>query len=697
MTKILSAKSSYPSHWKIVRLGDYVVSEKGKKPKNLSDIQTDKYPIPYIDIKAFEKNIVDKFTDGEKCRLCYEEDILMVWDGSRSGLVSKGKSGALGSTLVRLNFPDMLNEYAYYFMKSKYLEINSRAKGATTPHVDPHLLWNYEFPLPPLDEQNRIVNKIESLLSELDSSIENLQRAKEKLKLYRQSVLKSAFEGKLTEAWRQAHADELEDAEVLLERIKQEREAAHEESLVEWEASVKAWEKGGKVGKKPAKPKKPKELPPLSGEELEALPELPEGWKWTRIDSLGDIQLGRQRSPKNISNQYPTKYIRAANITEDGISVKEVFDMEFTPEEFKKYVMKYGDIVVSEASGSPDQVGKPAIWRDDIENCCFQNTVIRLRPAVKIYDFIFWYLKKMYVFGEMAKLAGGVGINHLSAGKFSTILIPICSLEEQKVIVKVIVRTFNEIEVLEKTINASLEKAESLRQSILKSAFEGRLVSCEPVTTSLFKAPPEPINIGGISTTDLHAGIIALTYKIHQERGYLDKLNHVKHEKIAHLTESIVGINLCREPVQDAAGPDDYNHLKKVEHRARMARWFMTEKERIGYRYKPLQGFDRCIAKTKEALGEHLERVERLVTLMLPMDMERAEIFATTYAAWNNMLIDGLEPTDEEIVHQAREEWSSRKLTLKRERFFKALKWMREKNIVPMGNGKYVKPMSKKK
>lgn len=73
----------------------------------------------------------------------------MVWDGARSGYIGKAVEGALGSTLVKINFPCILPDFGYYYLLSKYLEINTKAKGTGIPHVDPDLLWNYEFPLPP--------------------------------------------------------------------------------------------------------------------------------------------------------------------------------------------------------------------------------------------------------------------------------------------------------------------------------------------------------------------------------------------------------------------------------------------------------------------------------------------------------------------------------------------------------------------
>jgi type I restriction enzyme S subunit len=189
-------KNKLPKDWKVVKLGKYVISNKGKKPRRISKEKTNEYSLPYVNIKAFEKGIIDEYTDGDGCVICEEGDFLMVWDGSRSGYVGKGIKGALGSTLVKLNFPDINNNYAYYFLQSKYIEINTRAKGVGIPHVDPNLLWNYELLIPPPETQQEIVSKIEELFSELDKGIEDLKTAQQQLKTYRQSVLKWAFVNK---------------------------------------------------------------------------------------------------------------------------------------------------------------------------------------------------------------------------------------------------------------------------------------------------------------------------------------------------------------------------------------------------------------------------------------------------------------------------------------------------------------------
>ena len=202
-----------------------------------------------------------------------------------------------------------------------------------------------------------------------------------------------------------------------------------------------------------------------------------------------------------------------------------------------------------------------------------------------------------------------------------------------------------------------------------------------------------PIKIPNISATDLHAGIIARAYQLHENSKRLDYYGHVKAEKISHLVEGHLGIDLERVPFKDAAGPNDYPHLKKVESRARKAGWFeVRQAQKDGaYVLTRLNGFDALVNKTANILGDRLSEVDTLLKLLLPMNTRQAEIVATLYAGWNNLLLLGQTPSDEEIVYESRENWHTDKLNIERDKFFKALVWMREHELVPMGKGLYVK------
>ena len=350
--------------------------------------------------------------------------------------------------------------------------------GTTRLKLTQNALQRLPLRVAPANEQHRIVAKIEELFSELDKGIESLKTARRQLEVYRQSVLKHAFEGKLTAQWREDNKDKLETPDQLRARIKRERKEHYERQLQKWKQAISAWEEAGQAGKKPRRPVTVERLT----EEANARSKgLPANWASFCADSLGVIQLGRQRSPKNRSRDYPTKYIRAANITERGLDLDDVLDMDFRPDEVDAYRLEKADLVLSEASGSPAQVGKPAIWADQIPNCCFQNTVIRHQPHRREHaPYLYWVYRFFYLNGKFAEVAGGVGINHLSASKFGRMVVPLCSLPEQRQVVGLLEQLFSEIEQNEREIITVLEQAEVLRQSILRKAFSGQLVPQDP-------------------------------------------------------------------------------------------------------------------------------------------------------------------------------------------------------------------------
>lgn len=181
----------------LIEFGTIMNMVKGKKPLNQSPKKKEGFK-PYVDIKAFETDKVDNYTDGEKCLACAEGDILIVCDGSRSGLVGKAIDGYVGSTLAKISAEGLNGDYLFYFLQGKYTLLNTKKKGTGTPHLNPDLLRKQKIYVPSIEEQDRIVSRIEELFSELDKGVETLKIIKEQLAVYRQAVLKDAFEGKLT-------------------------------------------------------------------------------------------------------------------------------------------------------------------------------------------------------------------------------------------------------------------------------------------------------------------------------------------------------------------------------------------------------------------------------------------------------------------------------------------------------------------
>lgn len=176
-----------------IELGSILHIEKGKKPKRQQTEMAEGL-LPYVDIKAFEKGIIDNYASPEKCLLCEDGDLLIVCDGSRSGLTGRAVKGVVGSTLSKIYADGLTTEYLQYFIQSKYVLLNTKKKGTGTPHLNAEILKRSKLIVPPIPEQERIVSRIEELFSKLDASVAELQTAKEKLKVYRQAVLKEAFQ-----------------------------------------------------------------------------------------------------------------------------------------------------------------------------------------------------------------------------------------------------------------------------------------------------------------------------------------------------------------------------------------------------------------------------------------------------------------------------------------------------------------------
>lgn len=191
-----------PENWASISLKDVVRSTKGKKPIRLEEFNFDG-SLPYMDIKALELNIIKQYADIKSSKLFSKGDVAIVWDGARSGWVSKANAGAIGSTICALT-PIKINEdYLYYYLLDQYPFINSKARGVGIPHVDPILLWSLEFPLPPLAEQERIAEKLDALFGQLDSVRGAMSRIPTLLANLRQQILTHAVTGKLTQEWRQ--------------------------------------------------------------------------------------------------------------------------------------------------------------------------------------------------------------------------------------------------------------------------------------------------------------------------------------------------------------------------------------------------------------------------------------------------------------------------------------------------------------
>ena len=151
----------------------------------------------------------------------------------------------------------------------------------------------------------------------------------------------------------------------------------------------------------------------------------PKGWPVSRIGDLGRVQLGRQRAPKYQTGAHTHPYIRVANVYEDEIDISDVLSMDFDSKDYAQYRLEYGDILLNEGQ-STELVGRPAMWRDEIPDCCFQNTLIRFQPDSRrmIPEFALSALLHYYRSGSLSQISSKTSnVAHLGAGRFSNLML----------------------------------------------------------------------------------------------------------------------------------------------------------------------------------------------------------------------------------------------------------------------------------
>lgn len=315
-----------------------------------------------------------------------------------------------------------------------------------------------EIPLPPLNEQRRIVSKIEELFSDLDEGEAALRRVQSLLAGYRQAVLKAAVTGELTKEWREANQHRLESGEALLQRILQARR--------------EQWNGRGKYQES---------QPP----DLTDLPELPVGWHWTTLEQLIDhIEAGKSPVAENRPAQPHELGVLKVSALSWGqflpLENKVVKEMgKFSPDMF----VRENDLLISRAN-TVELVGAVVLVEKDYPNLLLSDKTLRLVPVSEDIDrtYLLHMLRTNVVRSVYEELATGTkdSMRNLSQGKILSAPIPLCSLAEQRRISEEIGRLFSVVQATEKAAIENRNRSDGLRQSILKAAFSGKLVPQDP-------------------------------------------------------------------------------------------------------------------------------------------------------------------------------------------------------------------------
>lgn len=368
-----------------------------------------------------------------------------------------------------------LNWYLTYFYRSGGTEELQGGSNNLRNLRFPDFISQF-VPISPLNEQGRIVEKIETLFDEIDKGVESLQAAKDTLGLYRQSLLKAAFEGRLTAEWREKNADKLESPEALLARIKTERETRYKVALNGWQEALKDWRTGGEVGKKPAKPKLPSKVQFALREQVEGLPILPCGWAYFAVGSLCDVVRGGSPRPAGDKRYYEgdIPFLKVADLTRPKGRYVRKFSYTIKQAGLSKTRLVDPETLMISNSGAT--LGVPKVCKIEATFNDGIAAFLGLTPDENAFHYWFW----VRMTPVLRLINQGAAQPNLNTTLLAEIAIPQCSPAEQAEIVRLLDEKLDAADALESEINVGLARAAALRQSILKKAFSGQLVSQDP-------------------------------------------------------------------------------------------------------------------------------------------------------------------------------------------------------------------------
>jgi type I restriction enzyme S subunit len=461
MTDSNSNYSDLPQGWKWVTLNDIANIKYGKNLAIKSLLENGKHPvfgangiIGYYNVYHYET-----------------EQVLISCRGAYSGTINYSPPKCFitnNSLVLDIINRDTYKKYLYYSLQS--IDKTKLVTGTAQPQVTVQNASHLLVPLPPLPEQHRIVEKIEELFSELDNGVASLKKALEQLKTYRQAVLKWAFEGKLTEKWRNTHQDSLEDADTLLEQIKAERKRHYQQQLEDWKQALKEWENNGKETKKTTAPRKQEYYSPLKQEETNKLWKIPDKWTWEKVGNICQSIVPNRDKPKSFSGNIP--WITTPDIDSDLITLKLLPNhLGLNINEVELYNAR----VIPKNSVIMTCVGSFGIVCINTISCVINQQLHAFMTHFYINNKYLAYALKIQQ-SWMEKKSTSTTVVYLNKTNSNSVPIPLCSLQEQTKIVQEIESRLSVCDQLEATLTENLNKAEALRQSILKRAFEGKLV-----------------------------------------------------------------------------------------------------------------------------------------------------------------------------------------------------------------------------
>ncbi|RAU18692.1 restriction endonuclease subunit S [Nitrincola tibetensis] len=470
----MSEVKRLPVGWADATLTEIAQIFMGQSPAS-SLINNDKKGLPFFQGKTEFTNVyplVNKYCE-EPSRIAEKDDILLSVRAPVGPVnIAKVRSGfGRGLSAIR-GYTGIDHKFLFYQLRSIEKHIESLGTGSTFSGINRDKVESLPINIAPQKEQIRIIYKLEELFSELDAGVKELKAAQTKLSQYRQSLLKSAVDGSLTEQWRAENIAQVQETgEQLLARIlKQRREQWQQQKLAEF------------AEKAPPPPKNWQDAYPEPVQpDTATLPKLPDGWVWASLSQLVDlIQIGPFGSLLHKSD-YIYGGIPLINPTHiKNLKIEPDYNLTITESklsDLQKYVMSEGDIVI----GRRGEMGRCALVTDKEDGwlCGTGSLFIRVLKSLNP-EFYTWVLSSKRTKDFLAEFSVGTTMQNLNQKILHNIPVPLLPENEQAAASDILHSEYDRIDKQIEDIKVALKLSEAQRRNILKSAFTGQLVPQDP-------------------------------------------------------------------------------------------------------------------------------------------------------------------------------------------------------------------------
>lgn len=193
-----------------------------------------------------------------------------------------------------------------------------------------------------------------------------------------------------------------------------------------------------------------------------------------KVSQAGEVLMGRQRSPKYAQGISPRPYLRVANLYDGYIDTTDIKNMDFSDSEYEIFRLKIGDVLLVEGHSSADVVGRSAIFRNEVQGACFQNTLLRFRPYSVSPEYSHQFFRYCLYMGKFSSVAKQTTIAHLGSSRFSNMNFPLVSKEVDRTITS----TVSDIEANLTSLRYQISANKGLKSRVIASEFEQKRSSC---------------------------------------------------------------------------------------------------------------------------------------------------------------------------------------------------------------------------